>query len=60
LIQGQWRIERFFAMGLEVLGMRNLLNALRTQLEAERESPRSLEQFLQLNVRRTDGRTVDM
>jgi len=47
-------------MGLEVLGMRNLLNALRTQLEAERESPRSLEQFLQLNVRRTDGRTVDM
>jgi hypothetical protein len=47
-------------MGLEVLGTRNLLNALRTQLKAEGDSPRSLEQFPQLSVRCADGRRVDM
>jgi hypothetical protein len=47
-------------MGLEVLGARNLLNALRTQLEAEGDSPRSLKQFLQLSVRRADGQPVHM
>jgi hypothetical protein len=47
-------------MGLEALGACNLLNALRTQLEAESESPRPLEQFLQFNVRLTDGQTVNM